>query len=231
MLWGLVEASEGLVVVDLGSGTGLSTRIWESVADEVVGVEPNPVMRRFSEHATSASSVRYVEGSAFSTGLPDASASLVTASQSLQWEDPERAFPEIGRILKPNGVFCAYQYEDLLTPAWRPEAVWKSMRSRRHDLLSEYGLLDSQRRWPVSIDSFEKSGVFRHTREMVMHSVEAGDGDRLIGFALSEGWVTTLLEAGASEEEIGVDQLRTAASEMPEPIPWWISYRAWLGIK
>src|SRR5437773_12025773 len=32
------------LVVDLGSGTGLSTRVWAERADEVVGVEPNPRM-------------------------------------------------------------------------------------------------------------------------------------------------------------------------------------------
>ena len=40
-----VAAKQHPVVVDLGSGTGLSTLLWTRVAAEVVGVEPNADMR------------------------------------------------------------------------------------------------------------------------------------------------------------------------------------------
>src|SRR5438093_4373845 len=43
------------LVVDLGSGTGLSTRVWAERADEVVGVEPNPRMVERARGATLAS--------------------------------------------------------------------------------------------------------------------------------------------------------------------------------
>src|SRR5215208_3354063 len=43
------------LVVDLGSGTGLSTRFWAERAEEVVGVEPNARMRAFAEQVTEAS--------------------------------------------------------------------------------------------------------------------------------------------------------------------------------
>ena len=51
------------LVVDLGSGTGLSTRVWADRADEVVGVEASPEMREQAERCdasgrTSASSRR-----------------------------------------------------------------------------------------------------------------------------------------------------------------------------
>src|SRR3954452_6882329 len=47
-LVGLLSQYAGMVrprvVVDLGSGTGLSTLLWAGHADEVVGIEPNPEM-------------------------------------------------------------------------------------------------------------------------------------------------------------------------------------------
>ena len=43
--------------------------------------------------------------------------------------------------------------------------------------------------------------------------------------------MTTLLEAGVSDEEVGLDRLRAAAAEMREPVPWWIGYRVWLGLR
>src|SRR5262249_14965558 len=89
--------------------------------------------------------------------------------------------------------------------------------------------LDSQTRlWPVSRERIEQSGLFRYVREQAMHSVEAGDGDRLVGLALSEGSMTTLLAAGATEEQVGLDRLYRIAATMPEPVPWWISYQVCL---
>jgi hypothetical protein len=75
------------------------------------------------------------------------------------------------------------------------------------------------------------SGVFREARELVVHSIEEGDGARLVGFALSEGSMRTLLVTGVTEREVGLDRLRNAAASMPEPVPWLIGYRLWIGRK
>ena len=219
------------LIVDLGSGTGLSTRHWAEHADEVVGVEPNDAMRAFAEQATDAPNVRYVGRSSYETGLADACADLVTAAQSLQWMRPERVFPEIGRILRPGGVFCAYEYFTLQTPFWDAEAEWDRVETRKRRLRAQLRLDEVRQRWPVSRERLEESGVFRYARELALHSIEWGDGDRLIGLALSEGSMTTLLEAGATEEEVGLDRLRRVAQTMREPVQWWIGYRAWLGLK
>jgi SAM-dependent methyltransferase len=219
------------LVVDLGSGTGLSTRLWAQSADEVVGIEPNAAMRGFAERVTNASNVRYLGASGYETGLPDACADLVTASQSLHWMRPERVFPEIGRILRPGGVFCAYHYFVLQTPLWEPEAEWEVVLARKRELRTARGLNENIRVWPTSRELLDESGVFRRTRELVLHSVERGDGERLVGLALSEGSMTTLLEAGASEEDVGLDRLRAIAAQMREPVPWWIGYRVWIGLR
>ena len=217
------------LVVDLGSGSGLSTRVWAECADEVVGIEPNDAMREWADRATDAPNVRYVAASAYETGLPDACADLVTAAQSFHWMRPERVFPEIGRILRPGGVFCAYQYFMLQMPHWDAIAEWELVRQRKKELREKLRL--AQQIWPISGARLEESGVFRRVRELALHSVERGDGDRLVGFALSEGSMRTLLEAGASEEDVGLDRLSAAAAAIPEAVPWWIAYRVWLGLK
>src|SRR5271169_4166340 len=69
-----MAAKERPVVVDLGSGTGLSTLLWTRVAAEVVGVEPNADMRVQAQRRAAesgASTVRFVEGVSTATGLPD----------------------------------------------------------------------------------------------------------------------------------------------------------------
>jgi SAM-dependent methyltransferase len=219
------------LVVDIGSGTGLSTRLWAERTDEVVGVEPSKEMRSFAEQATDAPNVRYVGASAYETGLADACADIVTAAQSLQWMRPERVFPEVGRVLRPGGVFCAYEYFALQTPLWEPEAQWHAVRVRTRELRAELGLNEGARVWPVSQERLAAAGVFRHTRELALHSIDSGDGDRLVGLALSEGSLTTLLDAGATEDDVGLGGLRAASEKMTEPVLWWIGYRVWLGLR
>ena len=99
-------------------------------------------------------------------------------------------------------------------------------------LREELGLNRDKRRWPVSRERLEASGQFRFTSETSVHSVETGDAKRLIGFLLSEGSVTTLLER-VPEEAIGLDRLRILAATMlgDEPAPWHIGYSVWLAVK
>jgi SAM-dependent methyltransferase len=104
------------LVVDLGSGTGLSTRPWAEVAEQVVGIEPNDAMRDHAEGASDLANVRYLGCSSYETGLPAASADIVTAAQSLQWMRRKDLFREVARILRTGGVLCAYNSFVLQTP-------------------------------------------------------------------------------------------------------------------
>jgi SAM-dependent methyltransferase len=219
------------LVVDLGSGTGLSTRAWADAADRVVGVEPNDAMRGLAERISDASNVDYVVGSSYATSVPDAAADIVTCSQSLQWMDPEPTFREAGRILRSGGVFCAYQYESLQTPLWEPEAAWFELLERKGRLRRELGLDEGKRRWHVSLERLVEAGCFSDCRELRLHSVEEGNAERLVGFALSEGSLTTLLAAGVSEQDVVLDHLREAAERTigARPVPWLIGYRALIG--
>jgi SAM-dependent methyltransferase len=128
------------LVVDVGCGTGLSTRVWANAADEVVGVEPNDSMRSVAEAATGEGNVRYHAGSSYATGLDDGSVDILTCSQSLQWMRPEPALAEVRRVLRSGGVFAAYQYEHLQTPYWEPEAAFGEVRRRVSTLNTELGV-------------------------------------------------------------------------------------------
>jgi len=217
------------LVVDVGCGTGLSTRFWATASDAVIGIEPSESMRRVAAAATRARNVSYRAGSSYATGLEDGAADVVTCSQSLQWMQPEPTFAELARILRPEGVFAAYQYERLQTPLWEPDAAFRRVHVRVRDVGTELGVRQERPRWPLSVDRFEESGYFTDVRELFLHSVEQGDGDRLIGFALSEGSTTTLLERGVSEADLGLDDLREVAGRLPGAVPWWLSYRLIVG--
>jgi SAM-dependent methyltransferase len=218
------------LVVDLGSGTGLSTRPWADLAEEVVGVEPNDAMREYAEGASGLANVRYLGCSSYATGLASASVDIVTAAQSLQWMRRTDLFREVARILRTGGLFCAYNYFVLQTPSWEAGPAFDFVQERKKELRLRLGL-DKTPSSPPTLDWLTESKAFREARELVVHSVEEGDGERLVGFALSEGSMRTLLEAGASEADVGLDRLRATADGMPQPVPWWIGYRVWLGRK
>jgi SAM-dependent methyltransferase len=92
-------------VVDLGSGTGLSTRWAATWAASVIGVEPNGDMRS-QAGAVPVANVTYLDGVSHDTRLPAESADVVIAVQAMHWMEPVSTCAEVARILKPRGVFA-----------------------------------------------------------------------------------------------------------------------------
>jgi ubiquinone/menaquinone biosynthesis C-methylase UbiE len=93
-----------LNAADIGSGTGIFTRLLLERGVAVSGVEPNAGMRRAAEGALhSSENFTSVAGSAEDSGLADASIDLLTAAQAFHWFPNARTRTEFARILKPGG--------------------------------------------------------------------------------------------------------------------------------
>ncbi|MGC3945024.1 MAG: class I SAM-dependent methyltransferase [Chryseolinea sp.] len=92
-------------VVDIGSGTGISSEMFLKYGNVVIGVEPNEPMRTRSVLLLKDySRFEAIDGTAENTGVPDASADFIVAGQAFHWFDRKKASKEFRRILKPNGV-------------------------------------------------------------------------------------------------------------------------------
>ncbi len=90
-------------VADIGSGTGLSSKVFLAAGLRVIGVEPNEPMRRTSETLLAG----YVgfsaaQAPAEATTLPSASVDLAFAGQAFHWFDAAAFRAELQRILKPG---------------------------------------------------------------------------------------------------------------------------------
>ncbi|PPR62045.1 MAG: putative methyltransferase [Alphaproteobacteria bacterium MarineAlpha4_Bin2] len=99
-----------LRVVDLASGTGISTRAVAKALGaraEIIGVEPSEDMRRRATDDTPKDApISYLDGTAEALAFDDASLDLIFVGQALHWFDRPIFYSEAGRVLKPNGVIA-----------------------------------------------------------------------------------------------------------------------------
>ena len=105
----LLEKECGLrpdwAIADIGSGTGILSRLLLQRGHIVFGIEPNDEMRRAAEGLlTGFSGFRSISATAEDTTLKSQSVDLIVAAQAFHWFDPDFARREFARILKPDGV-------------------------------------------------------------------------------------------------------------------------------
>jgi SAM-dependent methyltransferase len=92
------------VVADVGSGTGILTRLLLARGAQVIGVEPNDGMRAAAESALAGNArFRSVRGSAEATTLGADSVGLLVAAQAFHWFRVEDARREALRVIRPGG--------------------------------------------------------------------------------------------------------------------------------
>jgi SAM-dependent methyltransferase len=102
-------------VADIGSGTGLLSKLFLDFGNRVFGVEPNAEMRAAGEEFLSEyPNFKSVEGSAEATTLPSDSVEFVAAGQAFHWFQMPAARNEFHRILKPGGRVLVIWNERLL---------------------------------------------------------------------------------------------------------------------
>jgi SAM-dependent methyltransferase len=223
------------LVVDLGSGTGLSTRYWAERAERVIGIEPTPDMRRQAEDITSFANISYRAEVAHATRLPAQCAQVVVCMQSFHWMAPQETLSEVARILVPGGIFAACDYDwPPATGSWEADAAYEACMRTGRGLEQKLKLNAPLRQWDKDghLTRMHESNCFRYVREMTVNQRDLGNGDRLVGLLLSQGYVATLLKAGLDEEQLGLPALRAVAQEKLGPVlrPWLWSARIRLGI-
>jgi len=99
-----IGLSSSSIIADVGSGTGISSKLFLDAGCVVYGVEPNETMREAAEEfLKDYENFKNVNGTAEATTLENESVDFVVAGQAFHWFDPQKANEEFKRILKQNG--------------------------------------------------------------------------------------------------------------------------------
>jgi SAM-dependent methyltransferase len=174
----LTEVRPPASIVEFGSGTGIATRWLASVGYRVTAVEPNLAMRREAEAAPADPAIRYVEGSAEATGLPDACADLIVGAQCWHWFELLETDRECVRLLGPGGKRQAAAFWNL-----RARSPFTDAYEMAHErFVPRYA--ERRRAEPV-LDALRARGA--RFREVPHH--QALDLDGVLGRAHSSSYV------------------------------------------
>jgi SAM-dependent methyltransferase len=146
--------------------------------------------------------------------------------------EPTATLAEIARILRPGGLFAAYDYDWPPAIHWELDRLAQEVGKRLVELVRERGLPQNLKIWSKDrhLDHIRESGHFRFTREVLLHQIEQGDAARFLEMMRSNAFSH---QFQFTEQEIGLDRLRSAVFQSigSEPIPWYFSYRVRIGIK
>jgi ubiquinone/menaquinone biosynthesis C-methylase UbiE len=94
--------------VDVGAGTGIWTRMVKGAGvRSVTAIEPNDDMLQNGKTDSQHTDIRWLAGSAESTGLADASVDWLSMASSFHWANFDTATKEFHRVLRSGGRFTA----------------------------------------------------------------------------------------------------------------------------
>lgn len=124
--------------LDVGTGNGQLASV---LADHFEMVTATDISQKQLAQAIPKSNLEYVNLSAEQTTFPDACFDLITVAQAVHWFDFSKFYPEVYRILKPDGIFAVigyglfstnkradkvlrHFYKDILGPYWDAERAY-----------------------------------------------------------------------------------------------------------
>ena len=161
------------LIADVGSGTGLLSKVFLENGNRVFGVEPNTEMRTAGdEFLAGYRAFSSVNGSSEAATLANGSVDFVIAAQAFHWFEPNATRREFRRILTPGGWVVVLwndrrinetafgrAYEDLLVRYGTDYTKVKDAYPEAHDMQSFFGQGNFQRRELPNFQEFDCDGL------------------------------------------------------------------------
>lgn len=175
--------SKGSVIADIGSGTGILSRLLLERGNVVYCVEPNDDMRKLAENdlgcVSGFKNFISVNASAENTGLEKESIDFITVAQAFHWFDEEAFKLECNRILRNNGkVILVWNTRD-----YESEIIKSDFDIRKKYCIDTKGLGVSGS--SSDLTSFYADGVFE---KLIFKNDLSLDCETYIGMNLSRSY-------------------------------------------
>jgi SAM-dependent methyltransferase len=180
------------MVADIGSGTGIFTRLLLDGGATVFAVEPNDEMRgRAEQEFGSQTGFRSIAGAAERTTLANAAVDMVVAAQAFHWFDAAAARTEFRRILRPTGKVVLVWNDRLIdaTPFTRNYEALLKQHGTDYELVTHARLSNSD------MDAFFGTGAWKLAE---LQNEQVLDREGLSGRLRSSSYVPA---AGSSGHE------------------------------
>ncbi|MCL2636854.1 MAG: class I SAM-dependent methyltransferase [Oscillospiraceae bacterium] len=219
------------VVVDLGSGTGLSALIWKDIAKTVIGIEPNDDMLSEAEKTITAVNISFQKGLSNDTALSSESADVVAVSQAFHWFPIDSTLEEVYRILKHDGILAIFDCDWLPAVDWRVEEAFDKIRIKADKICEseeKHAIRNDKSSYVNRINTF---GKFRFAKEVVCHNVEKCNHEKIIGIALSQGGIQDALKLDKAFQNDVDEFCDLVKSNLNSEFEIIFSYRLRLAIK
>lgn len=141
----------GMVVADIGSGTGFLTELFLEHGNAVFAVEPNKEMREAGEsYMQKFDKLTSIDGTAEATTLAYRCADFIVTGQAFHWFDLTKTRLEFNRILKPGG-FVILIWNDRRTTS---TPFLKAYEEFLLDISSDYRQVDHKNLGEQEFESF-----------------------------------------------------------------------------
>ena len=205
--------SSEICVVDIGTGTGLSTEIWIGKCARLIGVDQSSDMLEIAKAKHNISEFDFLLAPAHKTGIGSGEANIVSCIQSFHWMHSVMVLDEIDRLLVTNG--CLIIADCILPP--EVDTRLKEAYSQCIVQASRLGSTEQEHgRKPFG----NHLGFIKTHRESwecyetIVQSRARCDASQFLGLLFSRGTIQMKLQAGVSEDELGIEKVRSILKQI-----------------
>jgi ubiquinone/menaquinone biosynthesis C-methylase UbiE len=191
------DLSANSIIADIGSGTGIFTKLLLERGYKVYAVEPNTDMQQAAkEYLGDNKNFIPTDGSAEATNLPSNSIDLIVCAQAFHWFNNEKTQAEFKRILKADGN-AALIWNNRLADADDFSIAYESLL--KQDSI-DYNKVNHRNISDIDFKAFFRDGEYT---EVKYPNVQVFDEAGFLGRAFSSSYVPPEgTEAGEKFREI-----------------------------
>lgn len=170
------------VIADIGSGTGLSAKLFLEHGNIVYGIEPNEPMRNAAEGLLSEyDTFISIHGSSEATNLKDNSVDLIVCAQAFHWFDRQKTKQEFQRIANSGAHLCLI---------WNDRKETEAFQQDYEKLIQEFAIdYNEISHRNITADIIEEFYAPNKFNKFVLNYEQQFDLEGLIGRIISSSYM------------------------------------------